>query len=65
MSDIHVGSIVFHKRLAEDGGFVGPGVVEKIEHDDLFDVDIFHVFWQNTETKFDHFRSSLKTLGEV
>jgi len=65
MSDIHVGSIVYHKRPAEDGGFVGPGVVKKIEHDDLFDVDVFHVFWQSSCIDFEHFRSSLLTVDEA
>ena len=64
MSDIKVGSIVFHKRSAEHGGFIGPGVVQMIEHYDIVDTDCYHVFWQSSNEIFEHFRSSLMTLAE-
>lgn len=61
MSEIKVGSVVFHRGAV---GFRGPGTVVRIEHDKNLGIDIYSVFWQSDCAELDHTARSLMTMAE-
>jgi hypothetical protein len=61
---VDIGSTVFHRKpnLYKDGMFDGPGIILAIKYDALLDVNLYRVFWKNSEEVKEHSENALSTI---